>query len=90
MTESGGITCPECDGPTGVIDSRRHDGYVRRRRKCRACGRRLTTFEKVAGERLPADEVMAGVIDDLPLAVRVDLLSRLAESVRDELAASDG
>lgn len=39
--------CPECQGPTRVIDSRKHPtaSIVWRRRECRRCGARFETYE---------------------------------------------
>lgn len=53
-TKISGVTCPDCDGATRVIETRRaHDGAaVRRRRVCEACGRRFTTFERYQRPRL--------------------------------------
>lgn len=42
-----GICCPTCEGPTYVIDSRGHDGYIRRRRECEKCGLRFSTAETI-------------------------------------------
>lgn len=70
------MRCPFCQhGDTDVLDTRKlNDGeLVRRRRKCRACGRRFTTYERVEsvsltvvkkdGEREPYDreKIMRGV-----------------------------
>jgi transcriptional repressor NrdR len=70
------MRCPFCQHPdTDVLDTRKlNDGEItRRRRKCRACGRRCTTYERVEtvsltvvkkdGEREPYDreKVMRGV-----------------------------
>ncbi len=42
------MNCPNCGGQElGVIDSRSLDEVVRRRRKCRACGARFTTYERI-------------------------------------------
>jgi transcriptional regulator NrdR len=62
------MRCPFCHNhDTDVLDTRRlNDGdTIRRRRKCRACGRRFTTYERVesvslivvkkTGEREPYD-----------------------------------
>ena len=46
------MRCPWCDADDDrVVDSRPADGGLatRRRRECRACGRRFTTFERVDG-----------------------------------------
>lgn len=42
------MTCPSCDRPTRVLESRKADegSTVRRRRECASCGRRFTTFER--------------------------------------------
>ncbi len=46
------MTCPSCEGPTRVLESRRADGgaATRRRRECARCGTRFTTFERRAPE----------------------------------------
>ena len=42
------MNCPSCDSETRVLESRRADegAAVRRRRECRKCGRRFTSFER--------------------------------------------
>lgn len=70
------MRCPFCqNSDTDVLDTRKlNDGeMVRRRRKCRACGRRFTTYERVEsvsltvvkkdGEREPyeREKIMRGV-----------------------------
>lgn len=70
------MRCPFCQHPeTDVLDTRKlNEGEtIRRRRKCRVCGRRFTTYERVEsvsltvvkknGEREPYDreKVMRGV-----------------------------
>ena len=48
----GGATtpCPECDGPSEVLVTRRKGQKIVRNRKCksRSCGHRFTTEEKIA------------------------------------------
>ncbi len=40
--------CPKCSKKTKVVDSRlQSDQVVRRRRKCRKCGYRFTTWESI-------------------------------------------
>ena len=42
------LKCPKCGIiDTIVVDSRDYGEYIRRRRKCRKCGHRQTTFERV-------------------------------------------
>jgi transcriptional repressor NrdR len=62
------MRCPACQHPeSDVIDTRKLNGgeTIRRRRKCAACGRRFTTYERIEsvvltvvkknGEREPYD-----------------------------------
>lgn len=45
--------CPLCGAPDSrVIDTRNAEGGIRRRRECAQCGRRFTTYERVAPLRL--------------------------------------
>ncbi len=45
--------CPLCGAPDSrVIDTRNAEGGIRRRRECALCGRRFTTYERVAPLRL--------------------------------------
>jgi len=43
------MKCPKCHTKTKVIDSRyvrKENDYIRRRRKCKKCGGRFTTYER--------------------------------------------
>lgn len=70
------MRCPACQHPeSDVIDTRKLNGgeTIRRRRKCAACGRRFTTYERIEsvaltvvkknGEREPYDreKLLSGV-----------------------------
>jgi len=44
------MTCPKCESPTEVINSRKKDGTVVRRRLC-ACGERFSTKEVITTSR---------------------------------------
>lgn len=47
-----GIPCPHCGShENAVVDSRPHDGTIRRRRKCAECKQRFTTHE-MTGENI--------------------------------------
>jgi len=48
------MNCPACDGPTRTLETRAAEGgaALRRRRECRRCGERFTTFERRAPEAL--------------------------------------
>jgi hypothetical protein len=41
------MICLKCDSDTKCTDSRDHGDYIRRRRKCKVCGFRYTTKERV-------------------------------------------
>ena len=43
------MRCPYCDDPSSrVIDTRSVGAAIRRRRQCKACEQRFTTYERVA------------------------------------------
>ena len=42
------MECPRCHSDTQVIDSRAADGAIRRRRACKQCEHRFTTYERIA------------------------------------------
>jgi transcriptional repressor NrdR len=45
------VECPFChEDDDRVVDSRGSGGAIRRRRECRACGRRFTTYERAESE----------------------------------------
>jgi transcriptional regulator NrdR family protein len=44
------MICPKCESPTEVINSRKKDGNVVRRRLC-ACGERFSTKEVITTSR---------------------------------------
>ncbi len=48
-----GIACPMCGGKTRVHRTNHRTNAIYRRRQCRKCGYRLTTYEKLAG--VPVD-----------------------------------
>ena len=46
------LKCPKCGIiDTIVVDSRDYGEYIRRRRKCRKCGHKQTTYERVKSKR---------------------------------------
>lgn len=46
-----GLACPECGHTISYVkDSHATDVYVRRRRECRRCGERFTSYETHVGE----------------------------------------
>ncbi|MBM4466651.1 MAG: transcriptional repressor NrdR [Chloroflexi bacterium] len=68
------MNCPYCGKKSKVVDTRTAGEGVRRRRECRACGQRFTTYESVAPMRLMVvkadgrreefdrDKLLAGVV----------------------------
>jgi transcriptional repressor NrdR len=42
------VQCPYCSSDSRVLDSRGATDAVRRRRECLSCGRRFTTYERLA------------------------------------------
>ncbi len=99
------MRCPYCQHPdSDVIDTRKlHSGdTIRRRRKCEACGRRFTTYERVEtvsitvvkknGEREPYDreKLMRGVRTACyRRPVPAQALEALANDIEAELMALD-
>jgi transcriptional repressor NrdR len=99
------MRCPLCQhSDTDVLDSRKlNDGeMIRRRRKCRSCGRRFTTYERVEsvsltvvkkdGEREPYDreKIMRGVRTACyrrPVAVQQ--MEQLINDVESAIMATD-
>lgn len=61
---SGGVPCPACGGGSQIIDSRRYDAGVQRRRACCLCGIRFFTKELVVGDA-ESDAVLRAVADEL-------------------------
>ena len=41
------LPCSKCGTDTVVVDSRDHGDQIRRRRECRKCGHRQTTYERL-------------------------------------------
>lgn len=45
------MLCPECKCGTRVLDTAKHDTYIRRRVECTNCGHRFWTREYVSKRR---------------------------------------
>lgn len=42
------MECPNCENPrTEVLESRKKPDTIRRRRECKRCGTRFTTYEEI-------------------------------------------
>jgi transcriptional repressor NrdR len=99
------MRCPFCQHPdSDVIDTRKLNGgeTIRRRRKCAACGKRFTTYERVEsvsltvvkknGEREPYDreKLMRGVRTACyRRPISAQQLEALANDVEAEIMALD-
>ncbi len=99
------MRCPLCQHPdTDVLDSRKlNEGeLIRRRRKCRSCGRRFTTYERVEsvsltvvkkdGEREPYDreKIMRGVRTACyRRPISVQQMEQLVNEVESAIMATD-
>jgi transcriptional repressor NrdR len=48
------VNCPRCERPTSILETRKAEGgaALRRRRECRSCGHRFTTYERAVPEVL--------------------------------------
>ena len=46
------MKCPYCGKKSKVVDTRSAGEGIRRRRECKSCGQRFTTYERVAPMRL--------------------------------------
>jgi transcriptional regulator NrdR family protein len=44
------MNCPQCDSPTGIVESRIVFEGKRRRRQCPQCKHKFTTYEKLHDE----------------------------------------
>jgi len=99
------MNCPACDGPTRTLETRAADGgaALRRRRECRRCGERFTTFERRApealtvikrgGRRQPFDraKLRAGLVRaSHKREVDPRALEAIADGVEREARAGDG
>lgn len=68
-----GMCCPKCESvATDVVDSRPSGSTIRRRRRCRGCSHRWTTFE-ITTEGIDAVDFyeaqrLRGELDSLPPA----------------------
>jgi transcriptional repressor NrdR len=95
------MRCPFCQAPDArVTDSRDVEGGVRRRRECTVCGRRFTTYERLAptvwvikrdGRREEFNP--AKVLEGLRKActkrpVPAQVLERIVQEVQDAACAS--
>ena len=46
------MNCPHCESDNHqVVDVKKHDWYIRRRRECLNCGRRFWTYEAMRLEK---------------------------------------
>ncbi len=93
------MKCPLCGSlDTKVIDTRTAEGGIRRRRECLQCGRRFTTYERIAplrlmvikrdGRREPFDreKITKGIeIACAKRAIATDAIEELVSGIESEL-----
>ena len=71
--------CPKCGrrGTVGVCDSRPTKSGIRRRRRCRKCGWRATTYEvEAAALKVDANAVFEEVAKGVIAAIRAEMRRR--------------
>lgn len=62
------MNCPECGEDSSVLESRKIDGTIRRRRECKKCSNRFTTRENIEGgfnSRLNKIYTSFGIFEDV-------------------------
>jgi transcriptional repressor NrdR len=93
------MKCPFCASTNSrVIDTRSAEGGIRRRRECEDCGRRFTTYERVAplrlmvikqdGRREPfdRDKILSGIqIACAKRRIETDTIEELVSGIESEL-----
>lgn len=57
------MNCSKCDAITEVIESKRFPDQVRRRRQCKSCGARFTTYEVYGDQYKAIKKVRQGKAD---------------------------
>ncbi len=45
------MKCPLCQGKTRVLETRKADNFIKRRRECKECGYRFRTIETIKEEK---------------------------------------
>jgi transcriptional repressor NrdR len=93
------MQCPFCASlDSKVIDTRSAEGGIRRRRECEDCGRRFTTYERVAPLRLMVikqdgrreafdrDKIVRGIqIACAKRAIQTEAIEELVSGIESEL-----
>lgn len=58
------MICPNCGSDDlQVLDTRACNGGIRRRRNCKDCDTRFTTYETISEQKKPRNESMLIIID---------------------------
>ncbi len=83
------LPCKLCGGNTGVLDSRRSDlmNGIRRRRICKGCGARFTTYEC---ETFDVEMLEAEIVKAMRVVSRLAADLRAAEKSFDDLGIRPG
>jgi transcriptional regulator NrdR family protein len=75
LTTGLGFRCPSCGGTDNEVkDSRLGDNYIRRRRKCAACGMRVTTVEVIVANTGPQQGTPESVFRAMQVRDTLDAL----------------
>ena len=97
------MKCPYCGNvDTEVIETRDGEAALRRRRECRKCGKRFTTFERVENidllvikkdgrrEKFDREKLRKGIVkaaEKRPISV--DLIDSVVDEIEQELRLKD-
>lgn len=83
------MLCPRCNKPSQVLDSRPDGKAVNRRRRCKGCGFRFATEEKVVGYQpnvRPSKAYKAPAKNKAPAKAQTESpVKRFSENSRDDL-----
>lgn len=75
------MICPDCKGPTKVIDTDKGEVSIRRRRECKDCGFRFTTYEIIADDLRDLREAKRMVIDAMLVTLDEVLVKLRGEGI---------
>lgn len=97
------MKCPYCgNNDTDVIETRDGEGATRRRRECKKCGKRFTTYERVENidlvvikkdgrrEKFDREKLRKGIVKATEKRpVGVDLIDSVVDEIEQDLRSKD-
>lgn len=97
------MKCPYCgNNDTDVVETRDGEGATRRRRECKKCGKRFTTYERVENvelvvikkdgrrEKFGREKLRKGIVKATEKRpVGVDLIEAIVDEIEQELRGKD-